>query len=671
MRSNERFRKSLSVDANDCPRSIVNFFQHQDEARRSTRRLVVLFILAVIAIIIAIDAVLLLVFGGGFTASVSAVPQTFTGLLSSHSELLLLGSGGTGAAIGLASLYRTASLRDGGGAVARQMGGVPVEADPKDPLRQRLRNVVEEIAIASGVPVPEIYVLEQEPGINAFAAGFSPSDAAVAVTRGTLESLNREELQGVIAHEFSHIFNGDMRLNIRLMGVLFGIMILAIIGRRIVSGARYSSRSRNNGGNAIILFAVALTAIGYIGLFFARWIKAAVSRQREYLADASAVQFTRNPQGIAGALKKIAVHSRGASLDGDSEEIAHMLFGQGASAAMFATHPPIIERIQRIEPGFQARELADVEKRMQRESRNKAEEEIAAKKASASKMPFDPRSIIEGIGRPGWEEIVAAAALAGSLPTTLLSAARSTEWAPELLLCVLLDPDPELRDQQLLVIAQRLGSESESQVRHLISSAGQIQPQQRLPLLEIAFPALKRRPTEFIHRMLGTVNEIVHLDGKIEVFEFLLAKVIQLHLLDSMNPAQNRGGGSVALNVESQAVRDVIAILASHGHSDPERIQQSYREGMQTAGLQVDAIEVPADWPNVLEKALDRLDRLKMTHKERLISALLQTILSDDQVIASELELLRAIGAALHLPLSLTALGSASPSEYGVAARSV
>jgi Zn-dependent protease with chaperone function len=636
----------------------LNFFQHQDEARRNSRRLVLLFILAVIAIIIAIDTVLLLVFGSGFTEPMSAVPQTFTGLLSSHSELLLLGSGGTGAAIGLASLYRTASLRDGGGAVARQMGGVPVEADPRDPLRQRLRNVVEEIAIASGVPVPEIYVLEQESGINAFAAGFSPSDAAVAVTRGTLESLNREELQGVIAHEFSHIFNGDMRLNIRLIGVLFGIMILAIIGRRILSGARYSSRSRNNGGNAIMLFAVALTAIGYIGLFFARWIKAAVSRQREYLADASAVQFTRNPQGIAGALKKIAVHSRGANLDGDSEEIAHMLFGQGARAAIFATHPPILERIQRIEPGFQARELADIEKRMQRQSRKKAEEESAAKKPAGSGMPFDPRSIIEGIGRPDWEQIVAAAALAASLPTTLLSAARSTEWAPELLLCILLDPDPLLRDQQLMVIAQRLGAESESQVRHLISSAGQIEAQQRLPLLEIAFPALKRRPAEFIYRMLDTVNEIIHLDGKIEVFEFLLAKVIQLHLMDSMNPAQNPIGGREALNAESPAVRDVIAILASHGHSDPDRVQQSYRVGMLKAGFEVDAIAIPSDWPSALETALERLDRLKMQEKERLISALLQTILSDDQAVTAELELLRAIGAALHLPLPLTALGS-------------
>ncbi|MET0061246.1 MAG: M48 family metallopeptidase [Candidatus Thiodiazotropha endolucinida] len=630
----------------------MNFFEHQDQAKRNTRRLVLLFLLAVVIIVITIDAVLLLLFGNALSDTAGA-SQTLSGFLTDNSAILLFGSGGTGAAIGLASLFRSASLRDGGGTVARQMGGVPVEADPKDPLRQRLRNVVEEIAIASGVPVPEIYIMEQESGINAFAAGYSPSDAAVAVTRGTLESLNREELQGVIAHEFSHIFNGDMRLNIRLIGALFGIMILAIAGRRILSSARFSSSSKNNGGGAIILFAAALTAIGYIGLFFARWIKAAVSRQREYLADASAVQFTRNPQGIAGALKKIAAHSQGASLTRDSEEIAHMLFGQGMRATLFATHPPIIGRIQRIEPGFREQELGEIAKRMLRRSRREAEREAAATQASAKRAPFDPRTIIEGIGRPGWEQIVAAAALAATLPESLVSAARSTEWAPELLLCILLDKEESIRDQQLFAIARRLGAESETQVRYLMTSAMPIQPEQRLPLLEIAFPALKRRPVEFIHRLLDTVTEIVHLDGKIEVFEFLLAKVISLHLTDALNPAQSHTGGNRTLADQAQAVRDVIAILADHGHKESELIHRSYENGINCIGLEHLPMQRPTDWVKTLDMALDQLDDLKNKEKERLITALMETILTDTQVATEELELLRAIGSALHIPLPL------------------
>jgi Zn-dependent protease with chaperone function len=630
----------------------MNFFEHQDEARRNTRRLVLLFVLAVMTIVIAIDAVLLLLFGGVLDQSMAVPAATLGDFVADNATLLLLGTGGTGAVIGLASLYRSASLKDGGGAVARQMGGVPVEADPRDPLRHRLRNVVEEIAIASGVPVPEIYVMEQESGINAFAAGYSPSDAVVAVTRGTLENLNREELQGVIAHEFSHIFNGDMRLNIRLMGALFGILILAIAGRRILYGSRIS-RTKSQGGNAIILFAAALTAIGYIGLFFARWIKAAVSRQREYLADASAVQFTRNPQGIAGALKKIAVHAQGTALLKDSEEIAHMLFGQGAGTTLFATHPPLIERIQRIEPGFREEELVEIAKRLDQRSRREAKREAAADKPARKSSPFDPRTIIEDIGRPDWERIVAAAVLASSLPPSLISAARSTEWAPEMLLCILLDKDPSIRDRQLLVIARKLGAESETQVRYLMRSAHSIQPEQRLPLLEIAFPALKRRPVEFIHRMLDTVTEIVSLDGRIEVFEFLLAKVIGLHLTDSINPAQSRTAGNDTLQAEADAVREVIAILADHGHKEQELVEQSYRNGVTGTGVELLPMQLPSDWARTLDAALSRLDKLRNKEKERFIKALMDTILTDSQATAEELELLRAIGSALHVPLPL------------------
>jgi Zn-dependent protease with chaperone function len=631
----------------------VNFFEQQDVAKRNTRKLVLLFILAVIVIILAIDTAALLLFGNLLADPLTTTSSTLAGFFLNNRSLWLFGSAGTGAVIGLASLYRSASLKDGGGAVARQMGGVPVEVDPKDPLRQRLRNVVEEIAIASGVPVPEIYILEQEPGINAFAAGYSPSDAAVAVTQGTLESLNREELQGVIAHEFSHIFNGDMRLNIRLMGALFGILILAIAGRKILIGSRYTSRSKNSHGGAIILFAVALTAIGYLGLFFARWIKAAVSRQREYLADASAVQFTRNPQGIAGALKKIAVHSSGALLESDSEEIAHMLFGQGRRAALFATHPPIVERIQRIEPSFREEELSEVAKRLSRRRRKQDEKKKSVEKKSASATPFDPRNIIDGIGQPGWEQIITAASIAASLPTTLVSAARSTEWAPELLLCVLLDENETIREQQLLIIAKKLGADSESQVRYLRRSAMPILPEQRLPLLEIAFPALKRRPETYIHRMLDTVTDVVRQDGKIEVFEFLLAKVINLHLKESMNPALSRAAGSYKLEDQIEAVRDVIAILADQGHNDRGMVLRSYQAGMKVAGLEPLPMQLPGNWPSALDKALGKLDRLKSKDKERLVTALLETTLYDAQVAAQELELLRAIGSALHIPMPL------------------
>ena len=271
----------------------MNFFDAQDHARRSTRALVAAYFLATLLIVAGVTVVTAAAIYGG--AGVTAEPRLLVGV-ACLTLLVIVGS----------TLYRMARLTAGGGQVAREMGGVLVHADDTDPLRRRYRNVVEDMAIASGVPVPEIYVLERETAINAFAAGYTPDDAAIAVTRGTLEVLNRDELQGVVAHEFSHILNGDMRLNIRLMGVLFGIMVIGLIGRTILrGGSGRSRRSSGKGSGGIVMIGLGLAVLGYVGVFFARIIKAAVSRQREYLADASAVQFTRQTSGIANALKKI------------------------------------------------------------------------------------------------------------------------------------------------------------------------------------------------------------------------------------------------------------------------------------------------------------------------------------------------------------------------------
>src|SRR5688572_22250190 len=281
----------------------MNFFERQAAARRTSSRLVVLFALAVAGIVFAIDAAAFLAYGAGADAEPGEI-----GALLVFTTLLTLG------VIGLGSLYRVASLRGGGEPVALQLGGTPVPEDTTDFNLRRLRNVVEEIAIASGVPVPRIYVLEHEQAINAFAAGYSPADAVVAVTRGALDRLNRDELQGVIAHEFSHILNGDMRLNVRLIGVLFGILVLAIIGRKVLQFGRIGGRD-NRGAAAVLLAALVAMAIGYIGLFFGRMIKAGVSRSRETMADASAVQFTRQTRGLAGALKKIGGLGEGSRLN--------------------------------------------------------------------------------------------------------------------------------------------------------------------------------------------------------------------------------------------------------------------------------------------------------------------------------------------------------------------
>jgi len=622
----------------------------------------VLFALAVLLIIVALSLMAMLLLGAvpkdaSGQAMALLAPQT----LAHNAGLLAMTGLGAGTFMGLASLFRIASLRGGGGKVALELGGTRVDPDTRDPLQRRLINVVEEIALASGVPVPEVYVLDQEAGINAFAAGYSPADAAVAVTRGTLEQLNRSELQGVIAHEFSHILNGDMRLNIRLIGILFGILVIAIIGRKFLRNAYLFSggNRRNNGTAAVLLIAVGLVVLGYIGLFFGRWIKSGIARQREYLADASAVQFTRDPNGIGGALKKIAAASAGSQLDHESEEYSHMLFGAGSTARMFATHPPILQRIRAVEPGFDPRELADVAKKMQR-VRQREQARREHKTAQAEKQTdgfrFDADSIIENIGHPQWQAILAVAALAESMPEPLLRSARHHEWAPAMVLLMLLDEDAAIRDHQLSRITELLGETAAGQAASLLKAHGLIDRQRKLPLLEITLPALKNRSRGEIRKLHHAIRELSLADGEICPFEFAIAQIILVYLDDSQSPGKSREHGSKSLAQRKAAVHSSMAALAWFGHGqDRQQAEPAYQSGLQAAGLSdngnIDYWPGSKQWAADQRRALQALNELTPKAKEQLVRAWLQIILFDEHADNAELELLRAYCASIHVPM--------------------
>ena len=342
----------------------MDFFERQDQARQGTRKLVVLFVLAVLATVIALNAI---VAGALFLQS----QQRGEGQQSARFEPRDLWRPAvygvvtftTLVVIGGASAYKTAQISGDGGKVATLMGGRKLDPQSTDDDERKLLNVVEEMSIASGVPVPDVYLLDHENGINAFAAGSSVGEAALGVTRGTVTKLDRDELQGVIAHEFSHILNGDMKLNLRLVGIIFGILVIGLVGYGIFRVAPYLSSGRSNNrrddkgagaGIAIALFVVgaAVWLVGSIGVFFGRWIQASVSRQREYLADASAVQFTRNPLGIRDALRKIGGTSAKATVQNrHAGEISHMWFGE-AFDGLFATHPPLDKRIRAVDPNW-------------------------------------------------------------------------------------------------------------------------------------------------------------------------------------------------------------------------------------------------------------------------------------------------------------------------------
>lgn len=642
----------------------MNFFEHQDRAQRRTRWLLLLFGLAVLAIVVVVNVIVLVVFDQTEQVPRSE-PWLTPGLLADNTALIIWTTVLTAGLIGLGSLYRTVGLRDGGGTVARELGGTRVDGDVQDPLRRRLRNVVEEIAIASGVPVPEIYVLEQELGINAFAAGYSPDDAAIAVTRGALERLDREELQGVVAHEFGHVLNGDMRLNIRLMGLLFGILVLALVGQRIMLAMRFSRNNRNAGG--LVAAGLALVVAGYVGLFFARWIRASVSRQREYLADASAVQFTRHPEGIAGALKKIGAAQAG--MQADTEEVGHMLFASGALGQLFATHPPLEKRIQAIEPNFKAQELEALRERMRNEAREGRAEQQAqaeARAAEQGKRPdgplLNPEALTESIGDPGLAQILGAALLVGAMPGPLERAAHSDAWGVEVLLYLLINADSEVRDKQLLEIARVRGADSESRVGTLLDAAPVLRSELKLPLMEMSFPVVRRRPPEERHELLPLIDALIQADGRVSAFEYAMGRLLRRQLHDLERPGRARAGGREPLRRYAGEVRYLLTILAGHGHpEDPPQARAALQAGIDTLdGIDPPGGETtpppnPADqrlaWAQVLDRALESLDRVRPREKELLIAAMTATVTHGGETTTAEVELLRAVAGALHVPL--------------------
>jgi Zn-dependent protease with chaperone function len=631
----------------------MNFFEHQDKARRQSRFLIVMFSLSVLAIVAAVDALVYFAVGPDPVLLLSITLIT------------------AGVILG-ASAVRTLQLRGGGGEVVQAMGGTLVDGETTDPLRRRLRNVVEEMAIASGVAVPEIYVLEHEQGINAFAAGYSPADAAVAVTRGTLENLDRDELQGVIAHEFSHILNGDMRLNIRLIGLLFGILVIAVIGRKLLYSARFARDSRN--AAPTVMAGLAVVVLGYIGLFFGRWIKAAVSRQREFLADASAVQFTRNPEGIGNALKKIGALYAGSFMTSDSEEIGHMLFARGMGYQMFATHPPLEKRIEAIDPSFRPEQLADLAREMDRHARaRKAEAEEAERKsrAEASMRGIDPTEMLtdlgtlaERIGQPGVEQALTAALLTARVPDPLERAAHSDEWAAELVCSLLLDEDSEVRERQLLMVARALGGGSEAQVRQLHEMVRGQPRAIRLPLVEMAFPQIRRRPERELVDFMRLLEHLGKADGRLDLHEFALTRLVNAQIRDALRPARSGPTGRRRLTALRTEAAELMAVLARYGHpEDDEAAEAAFAAGMTELEGQVPPMPRAEGWVGRLDDIISRLDELRPASRQALVVALLRCASHDRTVVDDELDLLRVVCGLLHVPLPLMQLPGARSAQ--------
>ena len=637
----------------------MNFFEQQRRARQRTLVFVLLFTLATLAVVAVTNVVVLAAIS--IFLFKAQLPLTPAAWLASHPQALVWTSLGTLGAIGAAILYRIASLSSGGGALARELGGVLVGSDTRDPARRQLANVVEEMAIAAGIPVPELYVLTSEAGINAFAAGFGTSDAAIAVTRGALETLTRDELQGVIAHEFSHILNGDMRLNTRLIGVTFGILVIALTGRMILRGmaqtrVRASGRGAGSAVVAALAAGLALTVVGYIGVLFARLIKAAVSRSREALADASAVQFTRNPQGLAGALKKIAAMPLRATLtSAESEEVSHMLItdGEGLLGSLFASHPPIIERIRALEPHFDPSELEHI--RLAPMTAAPAPADVAPVAPPALEhIPVSPLAVVAAIGNPGGAALQAAAQQHADLPPVLLDAAHSSQEAVGLVLALVLSADTDVRERQLASVRKQLNADATTRVEMFAKQLARIGLGNRLPLLELAFPALRRRPAAQLRALSALTEELLRADGQISVLDYAFSRLLRMQLGEVLAPraALRRPHPAPKLLSLSTEARVLFSVMALAGDDDLLQARAAYDAGMRRLlPMGVPDYAPPAPWIEPLDQALARLDQLAPLIKQQLVEALVLTVLQDQRVTLGEAELLRTVCAGLHCPL--------------------
>jgi len=572
--------------------------------------------------------------------------------------------------IGVGSLYRISALSAGGRAVSEMMGARAVNPTTTDPDERKLLNVVEEMAIASGVPVPQVYVMDEEDGINAFAAGHQPGDATVTVTRGCMKLLSRDELQGVIGHEFSHILNGDMRLNLRLMGIIFGILCLAIIGRVLLQTARGS-----RGQNPLPLLGLVLLLIGWIGVFFGRLIQAAVSRQREFLADASSVQFTRNPGGITGALKKIGgLGENGSRVShAHAEELSHMFFGNGVSEpfiGLLETHPPLTQRIRVFEPNFDGQFPT-----VRYDGRDQPPEETSKPKRQPAPNLFgtvlggavlssgardeppviQSHSVLPNLGNPTPLHLKYAEQLRDSLPDSVKAATREPLDAVALIYAILLSNDEPTRTEQLAELAKRVDPAIEQKAAALYPDVSTAAARAHLPMISLALGTLRRLSADQYAQFSQTLQWLIESDGKVELFEYVIQKIILHHLAPVFGRAPRPVVQFYSMKPLVPDCAVLLSGLANVGSNDIAEIQKAFAVGMPylRAPDETDLVLLPREQCSVnrIDAALNRLAQASPLIKKNLLEACLHTIGADGVMQEAEAELLRAISDTLDCPM--------------------
>ena len=598
----------------------MNFFAQQESARQHTLRLVLLFLAAVLGVIVAADLVVML--GAALIFDEYHLPRWFHQVLIATILIAIV-------VFALRRLYR---LRGGGDSIAKMVSARQIMRNAESLDERRLLNVVDEMAIAAGVTVPSVWVMDKEEGINAFAAGYSPNQAVIVVTHGTLTKLNRDELQGVIGHEFSHILNGDMQLNVRLIGILAGIVVVGEAGLVVI---RLGAEAGDTGAIPFILWGALMAGVGYIGVFFGRMIKAAVSRQREFLADASSVQFTRNPDGLTSALEKIR---REGTVVGNAYagEMSHMFFSQAITPKMFrdwfATHPSIDERLASI-------------------TGRKPEPPKQSPSAVAGKSEYGniASTLLAQVGNATPQHVEQAARLLAAMPDSLRQSLNSPEGARCAVYAYLFSTDAQIRIIQVRALAEAGDGAMKASIGDLSKTVRELGPAVRLPVLALALPALREMDQPARDVFLVAVDKLVEADHEVTLDEFVIRTILKRQLSAKSSHAEAVRYRDI--NAVKADVLLLLATLARAGSSDPAAQQFAFARGAARLGL---ADEIPAGTAlaaDQMSAALDRLRQLAPLKKPDLVMACVDTALADDKLLVHEVELLRTIGMAIDCPL--------------------
>ena len=646
----------------------MNFFEYQEQARKQTGRLVGLFVLSLVCLVLLTAFVFAIVahilglhdpqhlHNGAYESG-----QSLWQIAAAVFDWQYLGSIALAviAVVGLASLFRISQLKSGGQSIAEQMGGRLINVNPRTASEKRLLNIVEEMSIASGSAVPSVYIID-EPGINAFAAGYQPADAVIGVTQGAIERLNRDELQGVIAHEFSHIFNGDMRLNLRLIGLIYGIMVIAIAGRYLLEGGRYSNKDRS----AAISIGLVLMLLGYLGVFFGNIIKSAISRQREFLADASAVQFTRSQMGIAGALRKIGgMSKRSLWQNHDATEVSHMLFSQGLNFRFFnrlmATHPPLDKRIKRLYPQwdetFTAPKIITTS-----QSENK---EPSANKEPSEKNNYDPKGLASGVlvselassidqsGILTEKTIQAATKELADLTLaadTLVKQTHDPYMARALAYTMLFDRNQKIKQQQWQDLQANQHPELLRQIKWVESELKSLDDKQPIILLDMSLPAFKLLTDKQYRHFKQQMLRLIKIDKKIELREWALFYLIDYYC----RPTQLNQLQEASLKQRKPALAKLLAALANVGAASVDEAKDSFETAVR------EQLPFSLRWYSMQEltiqsltQALQQIRHLKPLEKPRFLKMCISVAQHDGKVDRAEFEIISCIAQALGCPL--------------------